>query len=101
MNKGEQTRQMIDLYRNPMNPPLEGGCPMLNFGMEADEQNEVIREKVAGKVNQSQQPIVNIIDRGDPPRGFQRGLELQGIRDDGIRADRRRDPDRQNHPEER
>jgi len=54
----------LDLYRNPMNPPLEGGCPMLNFGMEADDQNEVVREKVAAKVNQSQQLIVGIIEQG-------------------------------------
>jgi len=54
----------LDLYRNPMNPPLEGGCPMLNFGMEADDQNEVVREKVAAKVNQSQQLIVSIIEKG-------------------------------------
>src|ERR1700753_642209 len=32
----------IDLYRNPLNPPMEGGCPMINFGMEADDQNEVV-----------------------------------------------------------
>lgn len=54
----------LDLYRNPLYPPLEGGCPMLNFGMEADDQNEVVREKVAAKVNQSQQLIVDIITQG-------------------------------------
>ena len=54
----------LDLYRNPMNPPLEGGCPMLNFGMEADDQNEVVRDKVAAKVNQSQHLIVSIIEQG-------------------------------------
>src|ERR1700679_4243920 len=30
----------IDLFRNPANPPVAGGCPMLNFGMEADDQNQ-------------------------------------------------------------
>src|SRR5882757_1273237 len=54
----------IDAYRNPLNPPVDGGCPMLNFGMEADDQNEVVREKVAKAVNQSQQMIVDIIARG-------------------------------------
>jgi len=54
----------IDAYRNPLNPPVDGGCPMLNFGMEADDQNEVVREKVAVMVNRSQQLIVDIIARG-------------------------------------
>jgi len=54
----------IDTYRNPSNPPVVGGCPMLNFGMEADDQNEVVLEKVALSVNKSQQLILDIIARG-------------------------------------
>ena len=51
-------------YRDPLNPPVEGGCPMMNFGVEADDQNEVVREKVAAMVNKSQQLIVDIIAQG-------------------------------------
>jgi TetR/AcrR family transcriptional repressor of nem operon len=54
----------IDAYRNPLNPPVPGGCPMMNFGTEADDQNEVVREKVAKAVNKSQQMIVDIIAQG-------------------------------------
>ena len=54
----------LDLYRNPLNPPVAGGCPMLNFGMEADDQNEVVREKVSTVVHRSQQRIVDIIAQG-------------------------------------
>jgi len=54
----------INAYRNPLNPPVPGGCPMLNFGMEADDQNEVVREKVAVAVNKAQQTIVDIIVQG-------------------------------------
>jgi TetR/AcrR family transcriptional repressor of nem operon len=54
----------IDTFRNPLNPPVAGGCPMLNFGMEADDQNEAVLEKVAAAVNKSQQVIVTIIVQG-------------------------------------
>jgi len=54
----------IDAYRNPLDPPVVGGCPMLNFGMEADDQNEVVREQVAAMVNKSQNLIINIIEQG-------------------------------------
>ena len=54
----------IDAFRNPLNPPVPGGCPMLNFGMEADDQNQVVLEKVAAVVNRSQQLIVDIIAQG-------------------------------------
>src|SRR5262245_38557541 len=26
----------IDLYKTPLNTPVFGGCPLMNFGMEAD-----------------------------------------------------------------
>lgn len=54
----------LDAFRNPLNPPVPGGCPMLNFGMEADDQNQVVLEKVAAAVNRSQQLIVDIIVQG-------------------------------------
>lgn len=55
----------IDAYRNPLiNPPVTGGCPMMNFGTEADDQFEDIREQVATMVNKSQQLIMDIIAEG-------------------------------------
>ena len=63
-NPRDKLFAILDMYLNPLNPPVDGGCPMLNFGMEADDQNEVIREKVADMVNQSQQLIVDIISKG-------------------------------------
>ena len=54
----------IDALRNPLDPPVAGGCPMLNFGMEADDQNEAVREQVAARVNSSQKLISDIIAEG-------------------------------------
>ena len=54
----------IDAFKNPLNPPVAGGCPMLNFGMEADDQNEAILRKVADLVNKSQHLISDIIIEG-------------------------------------
>lgn len=54
----------LDAFKNPLNSPVPGGCPMLNFGMEADDQNEVVLGKVAVLVNKSQQWIIDIIADG-------------------------------------
>ncbi|MGX5857922.1 TetR/AcrR family transcriptional regulator [Dyadobacter jiangsuensis] len=54
----------IDAFRDPLSPPVPGGCPMLNFGMEADDQNQVVLAKVAEMVNNSQQLIIDIIAGG-------------------------------------
>ena len=37
----------IDLFMDPVNPLLAGGCPMLNFGMESDDTDQVIRKKIS------------------------------------------------------
>lgn len=60
----EQLFAYVDAFRNPFNSPVPGGCPMLNFGMEADDQNEAVLEKVAAQINRSQQRIADIIARG-------------------------------------
>ena len=54
----------IDLYGNPLDPPVEGGCPMMNLGLEADDLNEPVRKLVAHRVNKAQQMIVDIIADG-------------------------------------
>jgi TetR/AcrR family transcriptional repressor of nem operon len=47
----------IDFYSNPLNPPLKGGCPMVNFGMEADDTSLVIKKKIKGGMEGSVKKI--------------------------------------------
>lgn len=54
----------INFLSDPLNPPLAGGCPMLNFGMEADDTNPIIRQKVNKLVQASQQVVTTIIEQG-------------------------------------
>lgn len=54
----------LDLYNDPFNPPLVGGCPMLNFGMESDDTNPVIREKVNKRLQGSPLFLTRIIEQG-------------------------------------
>jgi AcrR family transcriptional regulator len=68
MNKHKTAKNklfaFLDLYNDPFNPPLVGGCPMLNFGMEADDTNPVIREKVNKRLQASPQLLTRIIEQG-------------------------------------
>jgi TetR/AcrR family transcriptional repressor of nem operon len=54
----------LDFFRNPLQPPLQGGCPMVNFGTEADDTNAIVRQKVKKKMEKSQQGIRAIIEHG-------------------------------------
>ena len=54
----------LDFLHDPVNHPIKGGCPMLNFGMEADDTNPVIREKVYVAMSEAQRNIAAIIKKG-------------------------------------
>jgi AcrR family transcriptional regulator len=54
----------LDFLSTPENPPLQGGCPMINFGMEADDTNAAINQKVKQGMEWSVNKITGIIIEG-------------------------------------
>lgn len=54
-----------------------GGCPLLNFGTEADDTNPVVRQKVAKAVKASQQRISNLIEEGKANGEFGKGVDSE------------------------
>lgn len=54
----------IDLYASVHNPPVTGGCPMINFGMEADDTNPVINQKIKKGIENAQKLVADIISHG-------------------------------------
>lgn len=60
----EKLIAIINFYCNSVNPAVEGGCPMLNFGMEADDTNPVILNKVNKAMENFQETLITIINDG-------------------------------------
>jgi TetR/AcrR family transcriptional regulator, transcriptional repressor for nem operon len=60
----EKLFALLDYYElyGPLSPI--GGCPLLNFGTEADDTNPEIRQRVAKSVRSSQQRISRLIEEG-------------------------------------
>lgn len=54
----------LDVLKDPMDPPVTGGCPMMNAGMEADDTHPGIKITVNTMVEMSQQMISDIIQEG-------------------------------------
>ncbi|WP_179414601.1 TetR/AcrR family transcriptional regulator [Mucilaginibacter sp. E4BP6] len=54
----------LDVFSTPTQFPVEGGCPMLNFGTEADDTSPVITQKVKGTILAAQTKIAAIIGKG-------------------------------------
>lgn len=55
---------MLDYLGDPLNPPVQGGCPMMNFGMESDDTSPVIRNKVYETICIVQQYMIDILEEG-------------------------------------
>lgn len=66
----EQLFAYIDFFSNPINPPVIGGCPLLNFGTEADDTNPVVKEKVNRVIQRGQSLLTSIIEKGSSEGEF-------------------------------
>jgi AcrR family transcriptional regulator len=55
---------LLNYLGDPLNPPVQGGCPMMNFGMEADDTSPVIREMVHQTICTVQQGMIDILEKG-------------------------------------
>lgn len=60
----EELFTYIDFFSNAVNPPLAGGCPLLNFGTEADDTNPVVKEKINKGCNANQQLLASSVTKG-------------------------------------
>ena len=51
-------------FKSPTQFPVDGGCPLLNFGTEADDTNQLIRGKVKAVIEMAQKTIAAIVQQG-------------------------------------
>jgi len=54
----------LDYYLDHMLLSKRGGCPVLNFGTEADDTNPVIKQRVGEAIKSAQSRISNIVNQG-------------------------------------
>nr|WP_067054567.1 TetR/AcrR family transcriptional regulator [Mucilaginibacter sp. L294] len=54
----------LEVYHDPMNPTVPGGCPMMNFGMEADDNFPLVKERVNRAIEMRQKFLEGIIKAG-------------------------------------
>jgi TetR/AcrR family transcriptional repressor of nem operon len=55
---------LLDFYENSLLHSDKGGCPVLNFGTEADDTNPVIKKAVNQTIKETQDRIVKVISDG-------------------------------------
>jgi AcrR family transcriptional regulator len=60
----EQLFALLDYYKTAPLKEEHYGCPLLNFGTEADDTNPLIREKVSKAITEYQGRIAKIVRKG-------------------------------------
>jgi len=61
-------------YRN--NPPIEGGCPLMNAAIEADDSDPVLKEVVCHIMTGLQKGIAKVIQNGIDRNQFQKDVDV-------------------------
>lgn len=60
----EKLFAFMDILSDVLNPPVAGGCPMINFGTEADDTNPVVNQQIHQSIEYTQKLIAGIIKAG-------------------------------------
>ena len=54
----------FDLNKNPLNPYITGGCPIINLATEADDTNPKIKKKIRNVIAQTLSLLTGIMEEG-------------------------------------
>ncbi|MEL6588626.1 MAG: TetR/AcrR family transcriptional regulator [Bacteroidota bacterium] len=64
-NAPDKMRAILDFYESYItNPPIEGGCPILNTAIEVDDGNPLLRLKVSRMLETLHTSMFKILHRG-------------------------------------
>jgi TetR/AcrR family transcriptional regulator, transcriptional repressor for nem operon len=65
----------LDFYRAPLRPPIQGGCPMFNMAVEADDNLPVIKQKVSEALVKTQKLLAALLTEGIRKKEFSTSLD--------------------------
>ena len=60
----EKLFALLDFYKDRLFNSNRGGCPILNFGTEADDTNPLIKQKVKEAINAAESRISRLVYEG-------------------------------------
>lgn len=73
----EKLFAMLDFYVESSVQPGNTGCPLLNFGTEADDTNPLLQKQVGEAIKRSQQRIAEILKKGRHDGEFGADLDTE------------------------
>jgi AcrR family transcriptional regulator len=65
----------LDYYKAPLRPAIQGGCPMFNMAVEADDNLPVIKQKVSEALVKTQKLLAVLLAEGIRKKEFSASLD--------------------------
>lgn len=75
----ERVFAYLDFYKAPLRPPIQGGCPMFNMAVEADDNLPVIKRKVSEALVKSQKLLAGLLAEGIHRKEFNALLDVEAF----------------------
>lgn len=76
----EKLLTLISFFaRYVFEPPVPGGCPLLNHAVEADDAHTTMKEAVADRIGQVISFIANVLDEGKRKGEFRRDVKSREL----------------------
>ncbi len=79
-NAPDKLRAIVDYYAEYVNnPPIPGGCPILNSSIEADDNLPFLRSKVIRTIALMKDSLSKIVNRGILEGQIRRGVDAEEL----------------------
>jgi hypothetical protein len=73
---GNKLRAVLKFFESYIsNPPVEGGCPLLNAAVEADDAHPELRKTALKILNGLRSSVISILEKGIYYKQLQRGID--------------------------
>ncbi|EMR03231.1 TetR family transcriptional regulator C-terminal domain-containing protein [Cesiribacter andamanensis] len=75
---GSKLRAVVRFFETYVDSPIiQGGCPILNVAIEADDSNPALREEAAKTLHMIQSSLMHILERGIQMGQLKEGIDTE------------------------
>lgn len=77
-NAPEKLRAILAYFGSYItNPPVKGGCPLLNVAIEADDANPILRKAAIRILDMLRDSLVTVLDKGIKYKQIKSGIDKE------------------------
>lgn len=75
---GDKLRAVFHYFESYITkPPVQGGCPLMNVAIEADDANPALRQAALKILNVLRESVINMLDNGIRYKQIKPGIDTQ------------------------